>query len=363
MTYMTASVGNAFVFARSCLRVWFLASLAALSPGCAAPDRLPGPKDSRPLLLAHRGLGQDYVREKIDGQTCTAARWQPWQGISHEYLENTLPSLRAAFASGADIVEFDIHPTRDGKFAVFHDWSLECRTDGKGVTRTKTMDELRRLDVGYGYTKDGVSFPFRGRGVGMMPSLDDILLEFPVEQLLINIKSNDAREGELLAMRLGSLPASRIERLMAYGGDRPISVLRERLPNLRVMSHASLRRCLGGYLALGWFGYVPQTCHRSVILVPLNVAPWLTGFPRGFVDRMRTVGSEVFLVNDYKGGGFSRGLDSIEDLRRVPKGYHGGILTDRVDLLGAELGRSGRVRAGGDAPDAREGKEPTSDVP
>ena len=36
--------------------------------------------------------------------------------------------MRAAFAAGADIVEFDVHPTSDGQFAVFHDWTLDCRT-------------------------------------------------------------------------------------------------------------------------------------------------------------------------------------------------------------------------------------------
>ena len=37
--------------------------------------------------------------------------------------------MRAAFAAGADIVELDIHPTTDGQFAVFHDWTLDCRTE------------------------------------------------------------------------------------------------------------------------------------------------------------------------------------------------------------------------------------------
>ena len=38
--------------------------------------------------------------------------------------------MRAAFDSGADVVELDVHLTPDGKFAVFHDWTLDCRTDG-----------------------------------------------------------------------------------------------------------------------------------------------------------------------------------------------------------------------------------------
>ena len=43
---------------------------------------------------------------------------------SHPYLENTIASMKAAFQVGADIVEFDIQPTKDGQFAVFHDGNL-----------------------------------------------------------------------------------------------------------------------------------------------------------------------------------------------------------------------------------------------
>jgi len=55
--------------------------------------------------------------------------------------------MQAAFAAGADIVEFDIHPTTDGHFAVFHDWTLDWRTDGRGVTRERTLAELKALDT------------------------------------------------------------------------------------------------------------------------------------------------------------------------------------------------------------------------
>jgi len=124
-------------------------------------------------LVAHRGLAQTYHREDLDNETCTATRIYPPQ---HPYLENTIASMQAAFDAGADIVEFDVHPTTDGAFAVFHDWTVDCRTQGKGVTRTHTLAELKALDIGYGYTADGgKTFPFRGRGVGLMPSLDEVL--------------------------------------------------------------------------------------------------------------------------------------------------------------------------------------------
>jgi glycerophosphoryl diester phosphodiesterase len=78
---------------------------------------------------------------------------------------------------GAGIVELDVHPTSDGQIAVFHDWTLECRTDGHGVTREHNLADLKQLDVGYGYTSDdGKTYPLRGTGVGLLPSLDECML-------------------------------------------------------------------------------------------------------------------------------------------------------------------------------------------
>lgn len=299
-------------------------------------SRFAEPLASGPRLLAHRGLGQDYSRDGLTGETCTAARMLPSE---HPYLENTLPSMRAAFVLGAEVVELDIHPTADGRFAVFHDWRLDCRTEGTGVTREQTLAYLQSLDVGYGYTADGgETYPFRGKGVGMLPSLDQVLEAFPDRRLLLNLKSDDPREGELLAEFLTRLPETHRERLMVYGARRPMAVLRDRLPSLRVMSRKSLEKCLIPYVALGWSGHVPASCERTLLVVPTNVAPWLWGWPNRFLQRMDAVDTPVYLVDDYTGGRFSRGLDRVEDLEKIPAGYSGGIWTDRIDRLAPALG-------------------------
>lgn len=147
----------------------------------------------RPRLLAHRGVHVDFERSGLGPHDCTASRIVP---PLLPTLENTLPSMNAAFELSADVVELDIHPTTDGHFAVFHDWTLSCRTEGAGRTRDHTLTYLKSLDVGYGYTADdGQSFPFRGRGVGQLPSLDDVVSAFPDGRFLINFKSEDPGEG------------------------------------------------------------------------------------------------------------------------------------------------------------------------
>lgn len=133
-------------------------------------------RSGKPVLLAHRGIAQRFDPVGVTNDTCTASRMQP---PTHGYLENTIASMLASFEAGADIVELDVHPTTDGHFAVFHDWTLDCRTDGHGVTREQSMSFLRTLDIGYGYTADsGKTYPFRGTGVGLMPSLAEVLETF-----------------------------------------------------------------------------------------------------------------------------------------------------------------------------------------
>jgi glycerophosphoryl diester phosphodiesterase len=290
---------------------------------------------AKPTLLAHRGLAQTYGSAGLTATTCTAARIHPPE---HPYLENTLASMSAAFAAGADIVELDIHPTIDGQFAVFHDWTLDCRTNGHGVTREASMTDLKKLDVGFGYTaNDGTSFPFRGKGVGLMPTLDEVLTRFPDKRFLIHIKSNDPDEGNKLAARLKSLPETQLAGLMIYGGNLPVAAARNSLAATPTMSGATLKRCLLRYFLLGWTGHVPSDCERSIILVPSNYAPWLWGWPNRFLSRMRAHHSEVFVIGRYDGEDFSSGIDAPEDLSLLPAGYAGGIWTNRIDRIAPRL--------------------------
>lgn len=293
-----------------------------------------------PVLLAHRGMAQTYHREDLERDTCTATRIDE---PDHPYLENTIASMRAAFAMGADIVELDIHPTTDGQFAVFHDWTLECRTEGKGVTREQAMSYLKTLDVGYGYTADGgKTFPFRGMGVGLMPTLDEVLQTFPDRRFLINVKSRDPSEGERLAARLLQLTESQRALLSVYGGHEPVMVVRERIPGFIAMSKQTLKDCLLGYMATGWLGILPDTCRNSIVLVPSNLAAVLWGWPNRFFERMNAINTQAFIAGPVDASlrqSESAGIDAEEQIRAIPQDFSGGIWTDRIDRVGAHFGR------------------------
>lgn len=90
-------------------------------------------------FVAHRGVHQTFDHQGLESDSCTADLIRK---SDHAFLENTIPSMRQAFAKGAQVIEFDVHLTKDNKLAVFHDWTLDCRTDGSGKVRDHDMPYL-----------------------------------------------------------------------------------------------------------------------------------------------------------------------------------------------------------------------------
>jgi glycerophosphoryl diester phosphodiesterase len=312
------------------------AAVFLLNTNLLAPAR-----HGTPMLIAHRGLGQPFSRDGLTGDTCTAAQSLP---AGHRFIENTLPSIEAAFAAGADAVEFDVQPTTDGHFVIFHDWTLDCRTEGTGQTRAHSLAALKALDVGYGYTSDGGrNFPLRGTGVGLMPTLDEVLDAFPGKRFLVNIKSNDPAEGTALAGALAGRAADDLGRLTIYGRAQPVAAFHAALPAARTLNGDGLIRCLLRYAALGWTSYVPADCRNTLVLVPIDYAPWLWGYPARLLGRLEAAGSMLVLLGAYDGSGFSSGLDDPAELADIPAGFDGAIWTNRIDLIGPALAE--RMRA------------------
>ncbi len=64
--------------------------------------------------------------------------------------ENTLRSFVAADRAGLDVIELDLHLSKDGALVVMHDADVDRTTDGTGPIAEKTLAELRALDAGRG---------------------------------------------------------------------------------------------------------------------------------------------------------------------------------------------------------------------
>ncbi len=84
---------------------------------------------TRILLAAHRG----------DRKNCP---------------ENTMPAFKSAYEAGVDMIETDIHITRDGELVLIHDRSV-CRTTGvERFVTDMTLDEVKALDAGSWFSNE-----------------------------------------------------------------------------------------------------------------------------------------------------------------------------------------------------------------
>jgi glycerophosphoryl diester phosphodiesterase len=88
--------------------------------------------------------------------------------------ENTLLAFRNALTLGAEALEGDLQATRDGVVVVSHDAKVDRTTNGRGYIKEMTFEELRGLDAGYRFTRDGgLTHPHRGEGL-QVPTLEDV---------------------------------------------------------------------------------------------------------------------------------------------------------------------------------------------
>jgi glycerophosphoryl diester phosphodiesterase len=285
-----------------------------------------------PKLIAHRGVHQNFDLAGVTNDTCTATRIR--EPIVSE-IENTLPAMQGAFDAGADVVELDVHPTTDGHFAVFHDWTLDCRTEGTGETRAHELAYLKTLDVGYGYTADGgKTFPLRGTGVGMMPALEDVLAAMPDRRFIVNFKSNEVREGDMLADFVAAHPEWADAIWGAYGGDGPTFEAKAKLPAIHAWGQKRLMACLVQYIGYGWTGIVPPPCHDTMVMVPINFTWLVWGWPNRFIQRMADAGSEVIVIGPYApGAAGTSGIDTPALAAQVPAGFPGYVWTNEIGAV------------------------------
>ena len=101
------------------------------------------------------------------------------RGASARAPENTLAAFGAALEDEAELVELDVHLTRDGQLAVIHDEETRRTTGTAGVVAELSMAELRQLDAGRHKGQQWAGEP--------IPELDDVFAAVR-GRLLVNVE-------------------------------------------------------------------------------------------------------------------------------------------------------------------------------
>jgi len=110
-------------------------------------------------------------------------------------------AFEEAVRLGADVLDTDVHLSRDGVLVAIHDDTVDRTTEGRGRVRDLTLDELQQLDAGYRFTEDERTFPFRGQGA-RIPTLEELLTAFPDHPWIIELKPSDEEAAQALGKLL-----------------------------------------------------------------------------------------------------------------------------------------------------------------
>jgi glycerophosphoryl diester phosphodiesterase len=245
--------------------------------------------------------------------------------------ENTLVAFRMAVERyRTQMLELDVHLTRDGEIVVAHDATLARCTDGAGSLAELTLAELQRLDAGFRFTSDGGrTFPFRGQGA-RIPTLREVLRAFP--GLRINLEMKPDTPGTEDALH-DVLREEKALDLVCMGSEHDAvgERLAARMPDA---CHFYPRDALTAYvLALRGGEQPPEDPRYTVLDMPL------------YFGEVRLV-DEDFLRATARDGKWVNvwTVDDPEEMRRLVAEGVGGIMTDRPDLLRLILDASPTAR-------------------
>jgi glycerophosphoryl diester phosphodiesterase len=112
------------------------------------------------------------------------------RGANRYAPENTVPAIVAAARLAVDYAEIDVRTTRDGKYVLLHDGTLNRTTEGKGSVREMTFADMTGVSAGKWF---GIGF----REIHV-PSLDDGLRALG-DKMGVYLDAKDVVPGALIA--------------------------------------------------------------------------------------------------------------------------------------------------------------------
>ena len=105
------------------------------------------------------------------------------RGYSSRCPENTMVAFREAVKYDIDMVENDVHMTKDGEIVLMHDHKVDRTTNGTGLVRELTLEQIRSLDAGSWKGEQ-----FKGEKVPTLREFFDFMKDYPSIEMNIELK-------------------------------------------------------------------------------------------------------------------------------------------------------------------------------
>ena len=245
------------------------------------------------LSTQHPPLTPDHWPDK--GRTLVVGH----RGAMGYAPENTLASFELALEQGADVVELDVHLSRDGEVVVIHDEQLERTTDGRGLVGEHSLAELRRLDAGAWFDPR-----FAGQ---RLPTLDEVRAWAAGRTpLAIEIKNGpifyDGIEAKIVAllerhaMREQALVIAFDHHALRRVRALDDSVLTGVLYSCRPIDPLALARAVGAQVLEPHWSFVTPEDVATAHAAGLRVSTWATSEPAA-LRRLLAAGVDGLATN------------------------------------------------------------------
>ena len=247
------------------------------------------------------------------------------QGGDGLWPGDTMFAFQNAVDLGVDVLEMDVHITKDGVLVLMHDESVDRTTNGTGEIESMTLAKLKKLDAGYDWSEDdGKTFPFRGQGV-TIPTMEEVFTAFPQMRMTIEIKKTNASM---------AIPFCELIRkynmqdkvLIASFHDERLAEFREECPEVATSSAKNettvfvllTKPFLGGFYSPKFFSLqVPEESSGITVMTSIFVK----------AAHERNLAVEPWTIND------------AETMQKFIEWGVDGIITDRPDIMIEVLGR------------------------
>jgi len=216
------------------------------------------------------------------------------RGASAYEPENTIRSFERAIGMKAEMLEFDVRQSMDGRLVVIHDAKVDRTTDGKGLVSEKTLAELKTLDAGEGER---------------VPTFEEALDACSGRaKLVIELKENGIEEKVL-------------REINARGLRDDVFIVSFNAPRLRLVKTLDPGMRTGLILFASWNPIaLAEKCGADA------VAPFRWFITKGFVDRAKSRGLYTFTWT----------VDDEEKARAMRDMGVTGIVTNRPDILSTD---------------------------
>jgi glycerophosphoryl diester phosphodiesterase len=267
------------------------------------------------------------------------------RGGAHLAPENTIRAFEVAQEPGieAELIELDMHRSDDGQLVVIHDRSVDrvtgqgngCATEqdteeetfGELLVGEMTVAELQELDAGYCFEDEDGAFPYRDAGV-TIPTLAEVLLRFPGQRFVLEVKDHDPETATLLLALLEQMDAFDRTCILDFD-DEFIDELGSQAPDEACIAMPSSGiRC---WATAEIFPFGGGGCPAWDLM-------WMPEDNSGFDLKKES------LVRDLHAAGlpvFMWTVNDVETMETIVDIGADGVVTDRPDLLREVIGTPG----------------------